>query len=182
MKKNTVSGSALLKYFAVAGLAMGILSFQSCGGDGSPKIKDAELQTILESTKGVITEVEEVPPGSDYKIIDEKLIDDKEKSIAIVHRLDGAVDTLSMAKLRSDSSSHPGLSNVLLYSLAGSYLMRNLGSTSPRAGSYKDANAFNKSTALQSDLTKSATSRRVSVPGKASSGYGSGKSFRSHGG
>lgn len=184
MKKNTIQIITLHKKIFFASILSSSLLLQSCGDDGSPKIKDAQVQTIMESSKGVITEVEEVEPGDDYKIIDEKIIDEKEQSLAIVHRLDGNVDTLSLQKIKADTnnSSHGGLRNVLMYSLAASYFSRNLGNTAPNSSYYKDANAHSKSTGLKNDLTKSATSRRVTVPGKSSTGYGSGKSFRSHGG
>ena len=57
-----------------------------------------------------------------------------------------------------------------------------MNNVSPKQSNYKNASAYNKSTGLKSDLKSSATSRRVSVPGSSSKGYGSGKSFRSFGG
>lgn len=185
MKKNYVTVSTLLKKIALLGLIVSALTLHSCGDDGSPRIKDSKVKTIKESTKGVITEVEEIEPGDDYKIIDEKIIDDKEKSLAIVHRLDGKIDTLSLRKLKTDSqysSNHSSLRNVLAFSLAASYFNRSLSKTTPNASYYKDTNAFNKSTGLKNNLTSSATTRRIRIPGKSSSGYGSGKSFRSYGG
>ncbi|NRD20306.1 hypothetical protein HNV08_09630 [Winogradskyella eckloniae] len=186
MKKNFITGLALTKKITLIAAVSAALAFQSCGEeDGSPRIKDAQEETIYESTKGVITEVEEIEPGEDYKIIDERIIDDKEKSIAIVHTLEGTVDTLSLRKLKDDESSsyrHSGLRSILYYSLAASYFNRNMGNVSPKQSNYKNASAYNKSTGLKNDLKSSATSRRVSVPGSSSKGYGSGKSFRSFGG
>jgi hypothetical protein len=184
MKKNTIKVITLQKKIFFSSVLSASLVLQSCGGDGSPRLKDSQEQTIMESSKGVITEVEEIEPGDDYKILDEKIIDSKEKSLAIVHRLDGTTDTLLLQKLKEEakSSRHSSLSNVLMYSLAASYFTRNLGNTTPNASFYKDASAHSKSTGLKNDLTKTATSRRVSVPGKSSTGYGSGKSFRSYGG
>lgn len=167
-------------------MASGILLFQSCSGDGSPKIKDGETITIKEASKGTVTEVEEVKPGDDFKIIDEKIIDDKTKSTAIVHYLNGKTDTLSLQKLKSESETgnhgHSMLRGVLMYSLASSFFNRNLSNTAPNSAYYKNADAYNKSTGLKTDLDRTATSRRVTSPGKSSRGYGSGKSFRSHGG
>lgn len=185
MKKISLKVSALLKKFALLGIVLPALTLQSCGSDGSPRIKDSQEKTISESTKGVITEVEEVPPGEDYKIIDEKIIDEKEKSIAIVHKLDGKIDTLTLRKLKDDPeyrNSHRALRGVLAYSLAASFFNRNLSRTKPNSGYYKNADAYKKSTGLKNNLTSTATSRKVRVPGRASSGYGSGKSFRSYGG
>lgn len=186
MKKNNVKVSILSKKIAFLLVASGVIVLQSCGGDGSPRIKDGETITVLESSKGTVTEVEEVEPGDDFKIIDEKIIDDKAKSTAIVHYLDGKTDTLSLQKLKSESSegnhANSALRGVLMYSLASSFFNRNLANTSPNAGYYKDAAAHSKSTGLKGDLEKSATSRKVQSPGKSSKGYGAGKSFRSHGG
>ena len=187
MKKNSFTISIFnKKNIFLAIMSSGILMFQSCGGDGSPKIVDGETVTIKESSKGTVTEVEEVKPGDDFKIIDEKIIDEKAKSTAIVHYLNGKTDTLSLQKLKSESETgnhgHSVLRGVLMYSLASSFFNRNLANTSPNSGYYKNADAYNKSTGLKSDLEKSATTRRVTSPGKSSKGYGSGKSFRSHGG
>ena len=186
MNKNRINAYVLSKKLALLGFFAGAILLQSCSGDGSPRIKDSEEKTIYESTKGVITEVEEVAPGNDYKIIDERIIDEKEKSIAIVHALDGSVDTLSLRKIESESSSsnyrHSGLRSILYYSLAASFFNRNLGNVTPNSSYYKDANAYNKSTGLKNDLKSTATSRRVRVPGASSTGYGSGRSFRSFGG
>ncbi len=170
---------------AIAGIVSATVVVQSCGGDNSPRIVDSKEKTIYESTKGVITEVEEVEPGDQYKIIDERIIDEKEKSIAIVHTLEGTTDTLSLRKMKDGHESsyrHAGLQGILLYSLAGTFFNRNMGSVSPNASNYKSTSAFNKSTGLKNDLRTSATSRRVRVPGASSTGYGKGKSFRSFGG
>ena len=99
MKKNFINGLALTKKITLVAAITAALTLQSCGGsDGSPKIKDAQEETVYESTKGIITEVEEVEPGDDFKILDERIIDDKSQSIAIVHNLEGTIDTLSLTK------------------------------------------------------------------------------------
>ena len=88
-------------------------------------------------------------------------------------------------KMKNDESSysrHSGLRSILYYSLAASYFNRSLRNVTPNQSNYKNASAYNKSTGLKNDLRSSATSRRVSVPGRSSRGYGSGKSFRSFGG
>lgn len=187
MKKNSFTISIFCKkniLFPI--MAFSLLSLQSCGGDGSPRIKDGESVTIKESSKGTVTEVEEVKPGDDFKIIDEKIIDDKTKSTAIVHYLNGKTDTLSLQKLKSESQSgnhtHSALRGVLMYSLASAFFSRNLANTTPNSSYYKTADAYNKSTGLKNDMVKTATSRRVMTPGRASRGYGAGKSFRSYGG
>ncbi len=187
MNKKIITGLALTKKIALTSVIAGAIVLQSCGeSDGSPRIKDSKEETIYESTKGVVTEVEEIEPGDDYKIIDERIIEDKEKSIAIVHTLEGKIDTLSLRKLKDDNSSasyrYSGLRGILYYSLAASYFNRNLGNVAPNQSNYKNAAAYNKSTGLQNDLKSTATSRKVRVPGSSSTGYGKGKSFRSFGG
>lgn len=186
MNKKIITGLALTKKITLMAAVVAALSLQSCGEeDGSPRIKDAEVDTVYESTQGVITEVEEIEPGNDYKIIDERIIDEKDKSIAIVHTLEGTVDTLSLRKMKNDESSysrHSGLRGILYYSLAASYFNRSMRNVTPNQSNYKNASAYNKSTGLKNDLRSSATSRRVNVPGRSSRGYGSGKSFRSFGG
>lgn len=187
MKKNLVK----ILFFnqknnVITGLVAGMLIVQSCGGDGSPRIKDGKTSTVYESTKGTVTEVEEVQPGDDFKIIDEKIIDEKAKSVAIVHYLNGKVDTLSLQKLQSERQAgdytHSALRGVLMYSLASSFFNRNLANTTPNSSYYKNTAAYDKSTRLRGDIQKTATSRRVTTPGRSSKGYGSGKSFRSYGG
>ena len=186
MNKKIITGLALTKKITLTAAVVASLTLQSCGDDDpSPRIKDAQQETVYETTRGVITEVEEVEPGNDYKIIDERLIDDKDKSLAIVHTLEGTTDTLSLRKMKNDESSysrHSGLRSILYYSLAASFFNRSLRNVTPNQSNYKNASAYNKSTGLKNDLRSSATSRRVSVPGKSSRGYGSGKSFRSFGG
>ncbi|GAA5025328.1 hypothetical protein GCM10011506_09840 [Marivirga lumbricoides] len=189
MKKNTINISTWLKKIGVISFSGVFLAVQSCGGNGSPRLKEGgETKTVLEATKGTATELEEIEPGDDYKIIDERLIDERENSIAIVHNLDGTTDTLSLMKIKAENTSgtgsprYRGLSSILMFGLASSFFRGNLSQTTPNPGAYKNQNAYNKSVALNNDLKNSATSRRVTSPGKASRGYGAGKSFRSHGG
>lgn len=187
MNKKTMTGLAFSKKIILASAISSSIALTSCGGDGSPRIKDSQEKTIYESTKGIVTEVEEIEPGDDYKIIDERIIDEKEKSIAIVHGLDGKIDTLSLAKIDNGSQedgyrNRSGLRSILYYSLASSYFNRNLSNVTPNSSAYKNTSAYNKSTGLKNDLTNSAASRKVRVPGTSSKGYGSGKSFRSFGG
>lgn len=186
MKKNEFALRIVRKNISTIGMTLSILVLVSCGGgDGSPRIADGETKTITETTKGIITEVEEVEPGDEYLILDERVIDDQSQSVAIVHMLDGTIDTLSLQKMHSDASygdSHRGLRNVLMFSLAASIITRNMSNVAPNSAYYKNGAAFDKSNSLKSDISKSTTSRTVTSPKKGSKGYGSGKSFRSHGG
>ncbi|MFY7670695.1 hypothetical protein ACOSP6_06365 [Tenacibaculum sp. MEBiC06402] len=158
----------------------------SCGGDGTPRIKDATEVTIYEPTKGTVTEVKEVDPGNKYKILDERLIEKKEDSYAIVHNLNGSTDTLSLRTIEKDHSSgtrsYSPLRGLLFYSLASSYFNNRVPSSSGARSYYADDKAFQKSQGLQNEMKSSARTRRVKSPGMRSRGYGSGKSFRSYGG
>jgi hypothetical protein len=192
MNKKTTNALLMSKRLMAAGLMSGILlsgSFYGCSsGDGSPHLKESDEKTVYESTKGTVTEVEEVQPGNEYKIIDERIIDEKAKSIAIVHTLEGTTDTLLLSKIKSEKDSnsyshrHSGLRGLLYYSLARSFFTNNLSNVTPDSKYYKNADAYNKSTGLKNNLQSSAASRTVRVPKASSRGYGSGKSFRSFGG
>jgi hypothetical protein len=128
--------------------------------------------TVYETTKGTVTELEEVEPGGDYKIIDESVIDEK--------------DTLSLKKMKNpaDSSTHrhSGLRGILMYSMARSFFSNNINSVTPDSRYYKNPETYNKAVGVRNDLQRTASSRTMKVPSGASKGYGSGKSFRSCGG
>lgn len=173
-----------VKNIAAAIMLSSSLFFQGCGGDGAPRLKDASEETVYINTKGVETEVNEVDPGSVFKIVDERILDKKDASRAIVHNLDGSTDTLSMASLRGDSSDprRSALRSTLMGGLAFAYFTNRAGAIAPKKGSYANTSAFNKSNGMTSNLKSSATPRKVSIPGKTSRGYGAGKSFRSFGG
>lgn len=184
MNKKTLRLAVLSKFIAVSGIFVGSLFIQSCSGDGSPRIIDSEDVTIYESSKGVETEVEEQEPGGEYLILDERIIDKKEQSIAIVHNLDNTIDTLSMRTLKEEkyTGRHSALTGVLMYSLAASYFRRNMNGVKPNPSYYKNKDVYSKSSGLKNDLTSSATSRKVKSPKGSSRGFGSNKSFRSYGG
>lgn len=184
MKKITLPTSTL-KYLLIAGISISSVLFYNCSGDGTPRIKDSTETTIQEPTKGTITELEEIAPGDEYKIIDERLIDERQNSVAIVHRLDGKTDTLSLQKIQSDNSGQGHMSPlraILMYSLASSFFRGNMSAVAPNASSYKSPEAYSKSAGLRDEMAKTSRARTVKVPGNASKGYGSGKSFRSYGG
>jgi len=184
MNIKYISGIELSKRHIAATLLATTFLFSSCD-DGHPRLKESEIKTVYESSKGIETEIEEVPPGNEYKIIDERIIDEKLKSIAIVHNLDGTIDTLSMVKMKEDKdaySRHYGVRGLMYRSLAYSFFDRNVDRVNPNRADYKTEAAYNKSTGLKSTLKSSATTRRIKVPTGASTGYGKAKSFRSFGG
>lgn len=170
-------------YFFLSSLFV-LFLFASCSSDdGSPRFKDVDEIEVSETTQGVISEIEEVEPGDTYKVIDEEVIDDKLQSLAIVHNLDSTIDTLTFAKMSSgDYGGRSGMRTFLLGTLAASYISRNMRSTALNPSNYKSTSALNKSKGLRSNLSSSAITRRMKVPGKGSKGYGGGRSFRSFGG
>lgn len=183
---NLISVLSQRNLTRLATLCLMLFAFQSCStDDGAPRFKDAEEIDVQTSTQGVISEIEEVQPGDEYKVIDETIIDSKEASMAIVHNLDGTVDSVSFAKLAGDDSEYKnsrGLRTFLMGTLAASYFHRNFGRTRLDPGRYKNTAGFNKSKGLKGNLAGTASSRRVKVPGKGSKGYGGSRSFRSFGG
>jgi hypothetical protein len=186
MNKNPINALLLSRKIA-AGLFASAILLQSCSSsDGSPRIKDFEEQTVNESTQGVITELEEIEPGDDWKIVDERVIEDKDKSLAIVHTLEGETDTLSLKKMQSPRDSsvhrHSGLRGILMYSMARSFFSNNMNNVTPESRYYKNSDAYKKSLGVRSQLQNTSVAKTVKVPSGASRGYGSGKSFRSFGG
>jgi len=158
---------------------------QACSsGDGSPRFKDAEEIEVKTTSQGVISEIEEVDPGNEYKILNEEIIADKSQSMAIVHNLDGTTDSLTFDKLEKEggSSRHSTLRPFLMGTLAATYFNRNYNRTALDPTKYKNPGAYNKSKGMHSTLGSTASTRRVKVPGKGSKGYGGSKSFRSFGG
>jgi hypothetical protein len=187
MNKKSTNALQLSRKLA-AGIVVSSMVLKGCSSDsGAPRIKDFEEKTIYTSTKGTVTEVEEIEPGNEYKILDERLIDDKEKSIAIIHTLKGTTDTVSLRKLESKSDTtyrrhYSPLRGLLFYSMARSFFTNNVSNVTPDSRYYKTPEAYNKSTGLKSELQSSASRRSVKVPSASSKGYGAGKSFRSFGG
>lgn len=182
--KNTNQSSVLSpKHVVFAALVSGSLAFTGCS-DGAPRIKDATEATVYVNTKGIETMVTEVEPGDVFKITDETILDSKESSRAIVSNLDSTIDTISMASMSAGDGDvrRSALRSTLMGGLAFAYFSGRAGGITPKAGSYASTSAFNKSNGMTSGLKGAATARKVSVPGKASKGYGSGKSFRSFGG
>ena len=183
MNQNKPTYKFSVKHIVPATLLCTGLLLQGCS-DGAPHIKDATEQTVYVNTKGVETVLNEVEPGDVFKIVDETILDDKSASRAIVTNLDSTVDTLSMAVLKDDSANprRSALRSTLMGGLAFAYLTNRAGGVAPKSSSYANQSAYKKSSGMSSSLKNSATPRKVSVPGKSSKGYGSGKSFRSFGG
>jgi len=173
-----------LKYLCL--VCIGSFLFQACFSDGSPRFKDAEEIDVLTTSQGVLSEIEEIEPGNEYKVLNEEIIDEKAKSMAIVHNLDGTTDSLSFAKMEKEGSSstgrHSSIRPFLMGTLAATFFNRNFNRTALDPTKYKSPSAYDKSKGMHSNLKSTASTRRVKVPGKGSKGYGGSKSFRSFGG
>lgn len=184
MNTSTYLPTIFSKRVLLATVVTGALTFTGCS-DGAPKLKDASEQTVYINTKGIEAIVDEVDPGDVFKITEENILDSKESSRAIVHNLDSTIDTISMATMTNESGQgtrRSALRSTLMGGLAFAYLTGRTGGMAPKASSYKSTSAFNNSNGKASSLKGASTARKVSVPGKTSKGYGSGKSFRSFGG
>lgn len=138
---------------------------------------------------GVLTELTEEPDGR-LLIINEQLLMDPNESIAIVHRLDGSVDTCDIVHLRSGKNTESGISgsilrSVMMYSLMSHVLTNRMSGTSPSASVYKSSSVHAKSASHHTNMhsTSAVTARRKRNISKGKSGYGSSKSSRrSYGG
>ena len=186
IKKRQISTSIRKVSIGSAIVISSTFLIVSCVGDGSPSVQDTSYKTEYESTQGVITKLKEVAePEGEYRIVDEELIADKSKSLAIVEKLDGSVDTVSLQRMQDEPEyrrSNSFIQTFLMYSLASSFFGRSMGSVSPNANYYQNKSAYDKSSNLKNTMKSTATPKRVAVPKSSSSGYGKGKSFRSFGG
>ncbi len=158
--------------------------FSACSSGSSEQ--QYELQTKVELTKGLITEVEEVEQDI-FKITDETVIENKEDSRIIAAYLDGQRDTFTLeeAKLVDAESATPrrrGMNGVLMGGVMGYYMGRSLSSPINK-GAYKSPQAYQKSqTKAGSTVKQTAKRSTVRKPVNSSKGFGGGKSTRSFGG
>jgi hypothetical protein len=168
-------------------LAVLITGITSCSSDSDiAGLKETTTQDITESTKGVVTTIKEVTPG-EYKIDDEKVIENKDGSYVTVENLDGSKDSTSLQSLRDPSHSRSffgtyAISSLLMGSLAGTYFNRNMSSVSVNPSNYSNSQAYNNSQKLKGNMVNTARTRPVSAPSSRSKGYGTSRSFRSFGG
>jgi hypothetical protein len=148
--------------------------------------KETTTKNITESTKGVVTTIKEVTPG-EYKIDEERVIDNKDGSYVTVEKLDGSKDSTSLQSLKDPERSRSFfgtymVSRLLMGSLAGTYFNRNMSSVSVDPANYSNKQAYNNSQKLKGNMANTARTRPVSVPSSGSKGYGASRSFRSFGG
>lgn len=173
----------------VCGLALaGIMGFSGCFSETEPQY--IEETQIVDYTQGLITEIEEVEQDL-FKITDENVVPTKEDSRIIASYLDGGIDTFTLDEVTLTEADDPnndgyrrrsGMSSVLMGGMMGYFMGRSL-SSPPNPNAYKNTAAYNKANTTTSNALKSTakttTTRR---PASGSSGHGSGRSTRSHGG
>lgn len=172
---------------SIGGLVMATAMLQGCNSEGEGgDWGTSESVSQKESNKGVITHLEEVS-DKEYKITDEILIDDSTKSMAVIHNIDGSVDSVSVNTIQKEAASNPqysAMNTILMYGLIATVMNRSRGGARPNAAYYKTPEAYNKSNGLSNGLSPSATSRRVGSPAGGKKGFGGGgsRSSRSFGG
>lgn len=159
-------------YVAVA-LAMGIQS--GCGSDNG---SDWEEVTTYETTKGVVTTLEETEPGQ-FTIIDERVTDSKDSSRVIVKYLDGSTQSLSLTEARGlvqpqDTVSENrgyhrhGIGHSLWWGSMGYMMGRSLG-TPVFPGVYRNYSAGGSQTSQE--LRRTAISRTEMRPIQGRKGF-----------
>ncbi len=169
----------------LVGLTSALL-WQACSSsNGAPHFKDMEELQVSQSTKGVISEVNEIEPGDEFRVINEETIPNKKDSKAIIHYLDKTTDTLSLLALDQPHHGRHHLSGALLrtfsHTMAASAFM-NMGNVNTDRSYYSSPAAYDKSMGVKNQLASTSVSRTIKTPGKLSRGYGGAKSFRSFGG
>ena len=169
------------------------------GACGSPANRGEDVDRLFEDVnQGIVTEVREVAPD-EWRIADERVVDDSTNSRVIATGLDGVTDTFTLEELRqrdglaaADTTGGNGqrqyrrsgfFTPILFYGLFGSRFGRSFGRPSgvgPRPGAYVNQSAYNR--------VQSTAGSRLRAPGSSArpsggrSGYGAGRSTRSFGG
>lgn len=165
-----------------AGLGLGLFS---CGSD---------TETVKEPTEGVVTTLTEVSPG-DFRIVSETAVPRPEDSRIILNKMDSTTQVITLteaqAMLGSDSTRYSQQQRSAVRRSSGGFfffmMYNRMGGHTPRAGSYVNSQAYNRSAGVGSSLNNSArtTTRTRSGFGSKSSGSSSrstGSSSRSFGG
>lgn len=181
--KNFSRIAPRIRHFSYALTIAGSLMVTSCGDN----VEYVEEEKI-ELTKGLVTELEEVAEN-DFRIIDERVVEDKEDSRVIAHYMDGSVDTMLVAQVQQTTTTQDstyrrrnGMSRILMGGLMGYYMGRSM-STPPSSGVYKDPGTYNRVTSSAGNtLNQTANRTTVRRPVNSSKGFGGGKSTRSYGG
>ena len=171
--RKPTNNKKLISRLSVGTIVLGGIAISSCGGSSNDGGQ-------LTPTQGVITYMEETDTNK-FQITDEVIVDRKSQSKIITTNLDGTIDTMSVgAALRADTTTTRGRSYRRTYygGMFGYIVGRNMGSPLNRS-SYSNSSAYGRSNTRSSGLKS--TSFRPSVS-KPTSGFGSGKSFRSFGG
>ena len=167
------------------------------GACGSPANRGQDVDGLFEDVdQGVVTELREVSPD-EWRIADERVVEDSLQSRVIATGLDGVSDTFTLDELRAQGAVAAAdttvadtrhrrrgfFTPILFYGLFGSRFGRSYGRNSgvgPRPGAYVNQSAYNRvqSTAAPRLRTPGSSAR----PSGGRSGYGAGRSTRSFGG
>lgn len=168
-----------LLYFLSCSL-VGATLLVSCGGGES--YEEVEIPT-----QGLITTVQEVQTEQ-YKIADEQTVQDTADSRIIANYLDNTSDTFTLAEARlvqqSGYSGHrSGVFTAASYGFFGYMIGRSMMRHRPSSAAYMDQKTYNKVNSTTGNSMRS-TASKVRRPTKSGSrsGFGSGRSTRSHGG
>lgn len=151
--------------------------------------EDSLTEEQVEFTQGVVTFMEEVTPEQ-YRIVNEKLVDNQADSRIITDYLDGHRDTITLYEAQAvsadstrDTDHHRSYHRTYYGGLIGYYLGRSA-SVPPSPGVYRDQSTYNRvQNSAGTTLQQTARRTTVSRPANSSRGFGSGsKSSRSYGG
>lgn len=159
-------------YVAVAAM---LAANTGCGDSGNGS--DWEEVTVQEPSKGVVTTLEETAPGQ-FSIVDEAIAETRDASRVIIKRLNGTIDTLTLAQAQSmvqpqDTvsnhtyrSSH-GIGNAIWWGAMGYMMGRSFGS--PSYNGYYSPGFTNRG--VTPELQRTAVSRTVMRPVSGKSGF-----------
>ncbi|MDX2136209.1 MAG: hypothetical protein SFV52_15595 [Saprospiraceae bacterium] len=169
-------------FVAVAAL---LAAHTRCGSNDNGG--DWEEVTTYEVTKGVVTTLEEVETDK-YEIVDEQIVEGKDASRVIIKRLNGTVDSLTLAQARGlvgaqdtvyrEVQSHQGyhghgMGSVLWWGAMG-YMMGRSFNTPTQPGFYRQQSgspagyAYNRTS---EQLKSTAIPRTEMRPVSGKSGY-----------
>ena len=164
---------------------------------GSPANRGEDVDQLFEdANQGIVTELREVSAG-EWRIADERVVDDSTQSRVIATRLDGATDTFTLDQIgrdgavaAADSTSGRGyrrgsfFTPILFYGLFGSRFGRSYGfaGAGPRPGAYVNRGTYNRVQSTAGNQLRTARPGGSARPSSSRTGYGSGRSTRSFGG
>ena len=125
----------------------------------------------VELTKGLITEVKEIEADK-FKIIDERVVENKADSRVIAHYLDGTRDTLTLDQASvtktQDDTKRSHVARTARMGIMGFYFGRSFG-VGPNSSAYANQSVYNRSnTSTRSTLSKTAKRTTIRKPVRSS--------------